>query len=167
MCCSVGIIIMKHALFLCSFTPFVPFSLSLPFFPLFLFVPASIHFQLPLYYFSFSLTSLSRQLPIYPPSWPIYFSPSPLACSPPCRGASVIGALSVLGQRTAGPGQGTLRAGFRPGRCPPICSPLRPSPCAHSAPASPGRAGPGDAKVHKLTTPLFSTSVSWRNTFWQ
>lgn len=88
-----------------------------------------------------------------------FFFPSPLFRSPPCRGAGVVGAVSLLGPGAAGSGQGTLRAGFRPGRPPPVRSPLRPSPRAHPAPASPGGAGPRDAKVRKPNTPLSSASV--------
>lgn len=70
---------------------------------------------------------------------------------PPHRGASVIGALSLFCQRAAGAGQGPLRAGFRPGCCPPICPSLRAPSRAHPAPAPPGSAGQRDAEVGTLT----------------
>lgn len=76
------------------------------------------------------------------------------------RGAGVIGALSLLGQRATGSGQRTLRAGFRPGRRAPVRPSLRPSSRTHPAPAAPGRVGPRDAKVQKLNTCLSSNKVS-------
>lgn len=66
---------------------------------------------------------------------------------PPYRGASVIGALSLLCQRAAGPGQGPIRAGLCPGFRPPVCPSLRATPRTHPAPAPPGSAGQRDAEV--------------------
>lgn len=159
-CCSVGIIIMKHALFLfrhplCSLSP-PPIYFS----SLFIFVPAFIHFQIPHHSSPVSIATchvlVLTPLPLL--VWP-RFSTSPLSCSLPSRGAGVICALSLLGQRATGSGQGTLRAGFCPGGCPPVCPSLWPSSRAHPAPAPPRRAGPRDTKVHKLNTPLSSASV--------
>lgn len=80
---------------------------------------------------------------------------------PPYRGASVIGALSLLCQRAAGPGQGPLCAGFCPGCRPPVCPSLRATERPHPAPAPPGRAGQRDAEVRQrarlqqsVTSPL-------------
>lgn len=151
-CCSVGIIIMKHALCLCSFTPFVPFF---PFFPS-LFVPACC--SLPnisslLSPVSFETCHSSTSHYLCSSNLVFFFLSPPLTCSP-SRGAGVIGALSLLGQRATRSGQRTLRAGFCPGCRPSVCPPLRPSPRTHPAAAPPGRAGPRDAKVRKLNTPL-------------
>ena len=160
-CCSAGINIMKHALSLFPHTLCPSFSFPPLFFSsLFPFVPAFIHFQTPRHYspppplqtvMSFVLT-----ISHYPfLSLIMFFSPVVL----PSRGAGVIGALSLLGQRAAGSGQGALRAGFRPGGRPPICPSLRPSPRTHPAPAPPSRAGPGDTKVCKPNTPLSPASA--------
>ncbi len=65
--CSVGIIIMKHAVFVSSHPLSLSFSLSF-FSSLVLFVPAFIHLQIPLYYFFLPLlqpvTTLSWTFPI-------------------------------------------------------------------------------------------------------
>ena len=113
----------------------------------------------------FQLLSSSKHLPTTSPflSHPPVASPLPddivFLPPPPRRGASVIGAMPVLGQRAAGSGQGALRSGVRPGGGAPVRPPLRTSPRAHPAPASPGGAGPRDAKVHELNTPCSSASL--------
>lgn len=156
-CCSVGIIIMKHALSLFHHNPSLSFPPIAFFYP---FYPVWIHFWIP--YHSFSVCynlSCSCLDPRYPFLSNHSFSTSPLPCSLPSRGAGVIGALSVLSQRATGSGQGTLHTGFCPGGCSPLCPSLWPSPCTHPAPAPPGSAGPRNTKVHKLNTPLSSLSA--------
>lgn len=138
-CCSVGIIIMKHALCLCSSHPL---SLFLP-------SPLLCSSFCPLPNISTTFPCLSLILVSITSNHPFLIRFVFLPPFPPCRGAGVLGAVSVLGQRATRPGEGTLRAGFRPGCRPPVCPPLRPSPRTHPAPAPPGRARPRDAKVHK------------------
>lgn len=149
--CSAGIIIMKHALSLFLHT-LCPFSLS----SLFLFNPAFIYFQITIY----SICCLIVICPVLFLTTPYYLILSNLAFFPLLshlfstlsRGAGVIRATSVLSQRTASSGEGTLRTGLCPGCRAPICPPLWPSQCTYPTPAPPGRAGSRDTKVHKLNS---------------
>lgn len=133
---------------LCSFTLFVPFFFPLP-------LQSSI---CPPDTSTVPCLFCNLSLPCYP-------LPSHLL-SALSRGTGVVCALPVLSQRAAGSGEGSLRTGLCSGCRPPICPPMRASPCTHSTPTPPGRAGPGDTKVHKLNTPYnFSIFSSMKNTF--
>lgn len=149
---------------LCSFTPFVPFLFF--FFPLPLRSSFYLHpdnYRLCLLSYLLSVTSFSWQFLITSSCLTLFFPPLPSHLfSIPSRGAGVICAPSVLSQRAASSGEGTLRTGFCPGCRAPICPPLWPSPCTYPTPAPPGRAGSRDTKVHKLNTALSSASPPHR-----
>jgi len=137
---------MKRApsLFLCALCP-------LSSFPLFFFPPPPTLCLIP----PIPLPCFYKAL--HPHSDNIFHCFSPLS-----RGAGVLSALPLVSERAAGSGQGSLRTGFRPGCCPPLRTPLRPSTCTHPAPASPGRVGPRVTKVHGLALPTIPSNLLMR-----
>lgn len=157
-CSSVGISVMRSCVVFVSQTRFLPPSFSCcSFNPL----PSTSHKHC----VRLLQLVMSQSWPHCPLLSNHGFSPAFLS---PYRGASVIGALSLLCQRAAGPGQGPLRAGFCPGCRPPVCPSLRAPPRTHPAPAPPGSTCQRDTEVLKhphlqqsVTSHLLFLNYGW------